>query len=315
MTIALQPALRGTAVTPMLGIAMSLASFAMFTGMDTAVKVLGGHYHVLQVAFLNSLFALTAVVAIGLLRGGGWSRLRPRLWRLHLLRWSVSYLATLAIFWSYPRLPLADVYAILFATPLLVTALSVPILGERVGLRRWTAVLVGFLGILVILDPGDGIVAWPALVVLLGAIGQALNMLFIRKLGTGDEPIEAIGVVGNGLTLLVTPLVLPFVWVAPNLPDLALTAAAGLVAGSAFLLLAAAFRAAPAALVAPFQYSQMIYALLVGWTLFADRPSPRMLLGGAIVVASGLYVLHRETQRRHGHPPTEGAACRTLAKP
>ena len=88
--------------------------------MDTAVKLLGSHYHVLQVAFLNSLFALFAVIAVGLARGG-WGRLRPRHWRLHLLRWTVSYSATLAIFWSYTRLPLADVYAILFASPLLVT--------------------------------------------------------------------------------------------------------------------------------------------------------------------------------------------------
>jgi drug/metabolite transporter (DMT)-like permease len=279
------------------GIVAALVSFAMFTAMDTGVKLLGEHYHVLQVAFFNSLFALMAVVAIGLARGG-WSRLRPRVWRLHLLRWSISYTAALAIFWSYPRLPLADVYAILFASPLIVTALSVPLLRERVGWRRWTAVIVGFLGVLVILCPGGGMIAWPALVALFGAIGHAFNMLIIRKIGTRDEPVEAIGVVGNGLTLLAGPLLLPFVWVTPSPGDLLLAAAAGTIAGAAFLLLAAAFRAAPAALVAPFQYSQMIYGIAVGWLLFADRPSPRMLIGAAIVIASGLYVLSRETQLR-----------------
>jgi drug/metabolite transporter (DMT)-like permease len=287
------------AATPMVGVLLALAAFAMFSFMDTGVKLLGGRWHVLQVACLNSLFALLAVTVIGLARGG-WHRLRPRQWRLHLLRWSFSFGATLAIFWSYTRLPLADVYAILFAAPLLITALSVPVLGERVGWRRWAAVVAGFLGVLVILAPSGGMIAWPALVALAGAVGHACNMLIIRKLGhaTAGEPLEAVGVVGNVLTVLACLLFLPAVWATPSPPDLLLSALAGAVSGAAFLLLAAAFRLAPAALVAPFQYSQMVYALLAGWLLFHDRPSPRMLIGAAIVIGSGLYVLHRETAAR-----------------
>jgi drug/metabolite transporter (DMT)-like permease len=215
-----------------------------------------------------------------------------------VLRWTISYTAALAIFWSYPHLPLADVYAILFAAPLIVTALSVPLLDERVGWRRWTAVVVGFAGVLVILDPSGGMIAWPALVALFGAVGHAFNMLIIRKIGTRDEPVEAIGVVGNGLTLLIAPFTLPWVWLTPSPGELVIAASAGTVAGAAFLLLAAAFRTAPAALIAPFQYSQMIYGIAVGWLLFADRPSVRMLVGAAIIIASGLYVLSRETQLR-----------------
>jgi drug/metabolite transporter (DMT)-like permease len=296
MTVALQRAELAPAM-PAAAILMALASFAMFTAMDTVIKVLGGHHHVVQVVFLNSAFALAAVVAIGLARGG-WHRLRPRCWRLHVLRWLISYLATLAIFWSYPRMPLADAYAILFAAPLLITALSVPVLGEQVGWRRLSAVAAGFLGVIVVLDPGHGVVSWPALMVLLGAIGHALNMVIIRKIGLAAEPVEATGVVGNVLTLLVSPVLLPFVWAPPSLPDLALLAVAGTLAGSAFLLLAAAFRAIPAATVAPFQYSQMVYALAVGWLLFANAPTQRMLLGSAVVIGSGLYVLHREARGR-----------------
>jgi drug/metabolite transporter (DMT)-like permease len=243
MTIALQRA-HAAPASPAAGILMALTSFAMFTAMDSGVKLLGERFHVVQVAFFNSLFALLAVVAIGLVRGG-WSRLRPRHWRLHVLRWTISYTAALAIFWSYPHLPLADVYAILFAAPLIVTALSVPLLGERVGWRRWTAVVVGFLGVLVILDPGGGMIAWPALVALFGAVGHAFNMMIIRKIGTRDEPVEAIGVVGNGLTLLIAPFTLPWVWLTPSPGELVIAASAGTVAGAAFLLLAAAFRTAP----------------------------------------------------------------------
>ena len=104
--------------------------------------------------------------------------------------------------------------------------------------------------------------------------------------------------VGNVLTLLVSPVLLPFVWAPPSLPDLALLAVAGTLAGSAFLLLAAAFRAIPAATVAPFQYSQMVYALVVGWLLFANALTQRMLLGSAVVIGSGLYALHREARGR-----------------
>ena len=294
-----------SAATPAIGIAMALGAFAMFSAMDTAVKLLGGRYHVVQVAYLNSLFALIAIAAIGVARGGGWNRLRPRQWRLHLLRWAASYVATLMIFWSYPRLPLADVYAILFTSPLLITALSVPILGELVGWRRWSAVLAGFLGVLVILGPGGGIVDWPALVALLGAVGYSLNILLVRKIGIAAEPVEAIGVAGNLLTLVTTAPLLPLVWAMPSAPDLALVAGAGMVAGTAFLLLAAAYGTAPAAIIAPFQYSQMLHGLLIGWVLFSDRPSGRMLLGASIIVASGLYVLHRETLR---HQPRRPAA-------
>ncbi len=290
--------------TPVAGIVMALTAFAMFTGMDTAIKLLAGRYHVLQVMFLNSLFALVAVVVLAALRGRT-RLLWPRHWRLQLTRWSISYLATIAIFWSYPRLALADAYAILFTAPLLITALSAAVLGERVGWRRWIAVGVGFAGVVVILDPGHGMVAWAGLAVLAGAVGHAFNMLFVRKIGVAGEAVEATGSAGNVLTLLVTPLFLPWAWTTPTAPDLALAATGGVLAGSAFLLLASAFRSAPAAVIAPFQYSQMLYGIAVGWLLFAEWPSPHMLVGGAIIVASGLYVLHGETR---GRRPGAGTA-------
>lgn len=292
MTSAVQP-LNLAPATPVLGIASALLAFAMFTGMDTAIKVLGGQYHVVQLVGLNSLFGLGAVVGIAFARGR-LTKLRPRRWRLHLLRWSVSYLATLAIFWSYPHLPLADAYAILFTSPLLVTALSMAVLRERVGWRRWAAVVAGFLGVLVILDPGQGVLAWPALAALTGAALHAGNLLCIRRIGVVGEPVEATGMVGNALTVLVSLVLVPFVWVTPSSHDLALSVVAGTIAGSAFLLLATAFTLAPAALIAPFQYSQMLYGLVVGWLLFADLPSMRTLLGAAVIVGTGLYVLHRE---------------------
>ena len=163
MTTASQRAELGPAM-PMAGIGMALCAYAMFTAMDTCIKLLGGRYHVLQVMFLNSLFALPAVVAIAAVRGRV-HLLRPRHWRLHLARWSISYLATIAIFSSYPHLALADAYAILFTAPLLITALAGLMLGERVGWRSWSAVAVGFAGVLVVLEPGHGVIAVAGLIV------------------------------------------------------------------------------------------------------------------------------------------------------
>lgn len=288
-----------SAVSPAAGILLALAAFALFTGMDVAIKLLGGRYHLLQVLFLNALFALATVLVVGALRVGP-RRMRTSRARLHALRWFVSVGSAAALFWCFPRMPLADVYAIVFTAPLLITALSVPLLGERVGWRRWTAVAVGFGGVLVILDPGGGVLSAPALVALLAAVCHALNMIMVRLIaarGGADEPVEMLGVVAHALTVAAAAGLMPLVWVTPSPPDLALFAAAGIIAGSGFMLLALAFRSAPAATVAPFQYSQMLYGVLAGLLVFGDAPGPRVLLGATIVAASGLYVLARERRR------------------
>jgi drug/metabolite transporter (DMT)-like permease len=277
---------------PAVGIGLAMLAFALFTFMDTVVKLLGSRYHVVQIIFFNSIFAFAATCAIAGFHGG-MSRIRTHHFRLHLLRWVISFSGTLAVFYAYTQMPLADVYAILFTSPLLITALSVPLLGERVGWRRWTAVAVGFSGVLVILRPGVEAIEPLALIALFGAFAHALNMLIVRRLGH-LEPVETLGIYGNLLTFAGAGLLLPFFWIAPSLVDILLSALAGAVAGSGFYLLASAFRHGPAAVVAPFQYSQMPYGILVGWLLFGNSPDLVMLAGAAIVIASGLYILRRE---------------------
>jgi drug/metabolite transporter (DMT)-like permease len=194
-------------------------------------------------------------------------------------------------------MPLADVYAIIFTAPLLITALSVPLLGERVGWRRWGAVLIGFAGVLVILDPGRGLFSMLALLALFAAIMHALNMILVRKLGAVREPVEMVGLFGNGTTFVVMGLVQPWIWQTPTGFELTLAALAGCIAGSGFLLLAMAFRLAPAATIAPFQYSQMLYGVAAGFFLFNEWPQPRVLVGAVIIIAGGLYVLRRQEER------------------
>ncbi len=278
------------------GILLSLGAYALFTLMDATVKVLGGRYPVVQVLFFNALFGFLAVALIAAVRGQ-LARLASPQWRLHLLRWLIGLPGGLAIFWVYPRMPLADVYALLFAAPLFMTALSVPVLGERVGWRRWSAVLAGFAGIVIMLRPGSATLGLTALAALFGALVHACNMLLLRRM-RGIDPPETFGLWGNGLTILATAAALPWLWRTPSAPDLALHAAAGTIAGSGFLLLVQAHARAPVAVLAPFQYSQMIYGLAIGAVLFGDRPDPAVLVGALIVVASGLYIFHRESVRR-----------------
>jgi drug/metabolite transporter (DMT)-like permease len=160
------------------GILLSLGAYGLFTLMDASIKFLGGRYRVVQVLFFKALFGLATVALIAALRGR-LAGVRSPQWRLHLLRWGIGFPGGLAIFWAYPRMPLADVYAILFAAPLFMTALSVPVLGETVGWRRWSAVLAGFVGILVMLRPASGLFGPPDPATLAGATIVVESGLYI----------------------------------------------------------------------------------------------------------------------------------------
>src|SRR5688572_9547412 len=155
------------------GIGLAAVAFFMFTGMDAMVKWLSGRYPLHQVVFFNSLFSLIPV-ALMTARAGGLGRLRTRRPWLHLLRGILALLGTLGGFYAYTQMPLADAYAIIFIGPLLITALSVPLLGEPVGWRRWAAVGVGFAGVLVMLRPGTGVMGAGAVGALVGATCYAL---------------------------------------------------------------------------------------------------------------------------------------------
>lgn len=275
------------------GIALCLTAYLCYVALDATVKVLGGRYHVAQVMFLNSLFALLVSVLIAAVRGNTARIASPQI-RLHFLRWSISLPGGLAIFWCYSTMPLADVYAILFTAPLFQTALSVPVLGEQVGWRRWTAVLVGFAGVLVMLDPGKGIFAISTVLALMGALTHASNMMFLRKM-RGIDPPEVFGVLGSFFSVAALAPVMPLLWITPTPEHLGAHALAGTIAGSAGLLLVLAYARVPVAVLAPFQYLQMVYGVLVGMLFFNDWPTVRMLVGAVIVIASGLYILRRET--------------------
>jgi drug/metabolite transporter (DMT)-like permease len=274
------------------GIGLALLAFALFSSTDAMIKWLSAGYPVHQMLFFNAAFALVPV-ALVTFHGGGLQQLRTRRLGLHLVRGGVGMIAAFCAFTAFSLMPLADAYAIIFATPLLITVLSVPLLGETVRWRRGLAVVVGFGGVLVMLQPGNGSLDLAAVAAMMTAVASALSVVVVRKLST-TETTASIAFYTNAAAMVVMAGLLPFDFVVPTLADLAVMAAAGLAAGSAVMLLVAGYRRAPAAVVAPFQYSQMLWGVGLGLLFWGDVPASAVAVGATIVVASGLYILYRE---------------------
>lgn len=281
---------------PALGILFAVLSFGCFSGADAVVKWLSGNYTVFQAIFVGTFFAFIPVlVLVGATEG--FRAIRPNRLGLVVLRGALVTAAALAVLLSFTYLPMTDGYALVFCSPLIVTALSPWLLGEAVGWRRWAAVAAGFAGVMIMLRPGFATLTVGHLFAFASAVLFALGLIVLRRIGHRES--NAALLVGLLLTTqaMLLPL-MPAVWVTPGLGDLALMALSGTLAGFAHIFLVLAFKAAPAPVVAPFQYSQMLWGVLFGLLLFGDRPTPYVLVGAAIVVACGLYILHRERTAR-----------------
>jgi drug/metabolite transporter (DMT)-like permease len=284
---------------PGLGIFLLVASTVLFSVLWCLIKALSERYSVYEVSFFRNLFAIPPVMLMVAMHGGLPS-LRVRHIYGHVWRAVVGVVSMVLGFVSYHLMPLADAIAISFAAPLLVTALSVPMLGERVGPWRWGAVIVGFIGVLVIVRPGSGMFSPGVIVALAAAATGALASVTIRQLNRTDPPLVIVCYFTVFSTLL-TALPLPFVWSTPKGADWALIILLGLTGGVGQYFMTRAFALAPAALISPFNYAGMLWATLFGWAIWGDIPSPHVILGALIVIASGLFLLYRET--RHSRPP------------
>jgi len=290
------------------GISFMLLSVALFSGMDGLIKWLGADYPTLQIVFFRSLFAFVPL-SFFLFRSGSLAALKTRSLRGHILRAMVGLSAMSIFFYAFSKMPLANVVAIGFAAPLFVTALSVPLLGERVGPRRWTAIVIGFIGVLTMVRPDEGVferVAWLALA---GTVFYALAMIFVRRLSRTETSVAIVFYFSLACTL-VSGAVLPFVWVTPDALGWTLLIAVGLIGGLAQLAMTNAFRLAEASVVAPFDYSAMLWTAMVGYLFWQEVPGLHIWLGVAVVVASGLYIAQREA--RLGLP--RGVARRLQAR-
>lgn len=286
------------------GAALALASMGVYATHDAIIKLLGASYAPVQTAFFVALMSLPVLAVVAATQAP--VRLRPQNPGWVALRTVCMTAGVLGSMSAFARLPLTQVYAILFCMPLLITLLSVPMLGERIGPARWAAVLAGLLGVLIVLRPGETALSPGHLGAGLSALGGALSAVIARRLG-GTERTLVLVMWPVLLNLVVCALALPFVYRPMPGTDLGL---AGLVA--LFGLLGAAlnvrsYQLAEAAVVAPMQYSQILWATLYGWVLFSDMPDGATLLGITVIVGSGLFILWRETRAPATRRPVIGS--------
>jgi drug/metabolite transporter (DMT)-like permease len=277
------------------GILIALSGNIMFATSDAIVKLLTARYSVFQIIVSQALFALVPLTVM-VLRSDNFRNLRVHHPRLVLARAVLAGTATVFGFYSFSQLPLAESYSIAFCTPLFVTLLSIPILGEKVGLHRWGAVLVGFIGILVMVRPGFATLHAGHAAALIGAGLGAFTVLVMRRIAREEaHAVMVLAVVAGLIAVSLPGMILTFRM--PTLPDMALFACTGLLMGSAQFFVAKSLSLAPASVIAPMQYSMILWAILYGALLFGTVVDPIMILGAAIVIASGLYIMHRERRR------------------
>lgn len=284
------------------GIVAMLLAVGLFSLMDGGLKHLAGHHPPMQVAAIRGLSSLPLVLLWVLATGAGAGLLRIR-WPLHLLRGALSILMLSAFAYALQVMPLAGAYSLFFVAPLIITALSVPLLGETVGPRRWTAIFVGLLGVLVVLRPtGEGVVTWAGLAVLVSAAAYALSAITVRVLHRTDSSQSMVFwmllMTGVGAALLAWPQ-----WVPLRMADAWVIAGIGLAGFLGQVAITEAFRSGEASVVAPFEYSALAWGLGLDWLVWQTLPDGWTFAGAGIIVASGLYLIRRERVHAEAEHP------------
>lgn len=275
------------------GAALSLAAFGAYATHDVVVKLLGESYTAFQIMFYSGLmgFPLVTMMLMGDRRDG---TLIPRHPWWSILR-SVSAVTTGVMgFFAFSQLPLATCYAIFFAMPLLITLMAIPMLGEKVGIRRGIAVVVGLCGVLIVLRPGGGDGFSIGHVAALGAaVTGALTSVIVRKIGNEERSVVLM-LYPMVLTFFAMGAVMPFVYEPMPVEHLGLTAVMAFLGMLGALGIIAAYRVAPAVIVAPMQYSQILWAALYGWLFFDEVVDLYTAIGSTVIIASGIYIVLRE---------------------
>jgi drug/metabolite transporter (DMT)-like permease len=276
---------------PLAGIGWMLGGIALFSFNDALGKWLLLDYSVGELLLIRSAAALVFLAPF--LRNAGVEAFvtapqRP----LQIVRIVLSALEVAMFFWAVTYLPLADAVTFYLAGPIYVTALSVVLLGEKVGWRRWSAVMVGFAGVVLALRPSAASLTLPALIALCGSVFFAILMITTRMLRHTSEMVLISGQVGA--TLLFGIAFAPFGWVTPSLRDFLLLSLFGVVSIVALACVNRSLRLAPASVVVPYQYTMIVWAVVLGYVVFGDVPDLFTLAGAAVIIAAGLYIFWRE---------------------
>lgn len=296
------------------GVALLVAGIAVFSVQDLILKLLSGAYPLHQAMVLRSLTALPLLLLLVHREGGIGTLLTPGT-RAMILRGVVMFLAYTSYYLALAALPMATTVALYFSAPLFITILSVVILKETVGPRRWVALFAGFAGVLIMVRPGGDLFDWAALLPVIAGLTYAVSMISARRLGS-TETAPALAFWGNAVFLLAAIAMsavlgsgawqsdahpsLAFLlrgWVMPTAFDLMLMMACGVIAAIGLTLLTQAYRVAESSVVTPFEYTGLVWSVIYGWLFWRDWPVLTDWIGIAIITGAGLYILWRESRQ------------------
>ncbi|MET1027441.1 MAG: DMT family transporter [Dongiaceae bacterium] len=274
-----------------------------FSVLDALTKLLTENYGTWQIMTLSRICPLIAAVLVMHRSTGRYFAFKSNFLRTHLLR-SVLTIATTWTFYECLRyLQLADAIAIAFAAPLFMTSLSGPLLGEKVGPRRWAAVLIGFVGVMIALRPGQGGISWGAILALSAALTYALGQLWLRPLSGKEHGHNIIfySTLFSGLAGLVPAYM---EWKSPSFGDWILFLLQGSCSAFAQLCMIRAFKIGEASMLAPLEYTALLWATIFGYTFWGQLPTIQVIGGAAIIIGSSLYIAHREARLGRHRPAT-----------
>ncbi|MDH3283015.1 MAG: DMT family transporter [Gammaproteobacteria bacterium] len=310
------PASSSPADRPIAGISLCVFGLFLFSLQDVIIKSFSGTYSVLQIVFVRSMVAMVPII-IAVLLTSGWRGMRAYKPRVLLLRGFLGFLSYLAYYMAIAALPLVDVVTIVFSAPILVTVLSATLLKEPVGARRWSAVFLGFLAIVIVVGPSGDVGHLAALLALLAAFAYACSILITRLIGPNDRPwtitlysmlafligssIASVLVVTFSGAFATENLALQFLlrpWVVPAIEDCLLMVFLGLNAAVGFYCLIKAYWVSPVSVVAPFEYTYIIWAVLFGYVIWSEIPRVTSIFGVALLIACSFYIFRTELQLR-----------------
>ena len=280
------------------GVLFFMIAIFFISVVDTICKLYTKEFHAIQIVWGYFLGINITLCVFFLIKGKKLSELKntDRM-ILQLLRPAFLVCSISSLFFGLKYLPLAEATAIGFAAPLFITVLSVPILKEKVGIHRWCAVVIGLVGVLIIIRPGGDFWQLVSIMPLLGALFFALFQILTRLLSVTEKTHTTLFYTGLG-GLVWSSIIVPFVWVAPSQIDFLIFLATGFLGALAHLCMINAFNFAEASLLAPFNYTKLLWVAILGYFVFDDIPSLEMWIGAGIIVSAGLYVIYREKKYR-----------------
>lgn len=279
--------------TNLKGVLFALAGFAVFSTHDAVIKFLGGDYAPFQILFFSVLLTFPFATLM-LMQDRAPGTLRPVNPGWVAVRTIAGVLTAVSAFYAFSVLPLAQVYAFIFAAPLLITVLSIPILKERVGLHRWAAVVMGLVGVMIVLRPGAEPLTLGHIAGLTAAAGSAVVSVVTRKVGA-EERAAVLMIYPMMTNVVLMGSILPFVYKPMPVEHIGLLAIVALMGFTGGLCVIGAYRNGDAAIIAPMQYSQIIWGALFGFLFFSEVPDRYTAIGAGVIILAGLYVVLRES--------------------